>query len=774
MPEILAPAGNTECAEAAINSGATAVYLGYSSFSARAGAQNFDGESLRKIVEKAHFSGVRIYVAMNTLIKSAETENFLCTLLSVWNTGVDAIIMQDILLGKFIHRRYPDIVLHLSTQAGVCNLEGARIAKEYGFSRVILARETPLSEIKKIAEFIETEVFIQGALCTCFSGQCYFSSFAGGNSGNRGRCKQPCRKLYSYDREGFEERSYALSLSDLCVAEDVEKLREAGVTSFKIEGRMRRAEYVAAAVRYYRILLDERQGTDALAAKKKEALSDLKRTYNRGNYTRGLAFGQDSRFLSRDVQGHLGEKLGTIKVIDGKYFVETKFRPVSGDAFKVLRKGREVGGGNFGNASGRGFFLSSSQRLLNGDSIFITTDTAANARLLSEKKQIPISLKLSFCEGERATAKSGGIVVRSEKILTSAQSRPLTESEIRNCFLKTDSLPLKVTFEQIEIKGSVFLPKSRLNAFRRAFYERIFSAFTKNKNMQYAYDGNIQCVYESVSDFAQGGKNEKTAVIASDFSWLEDIDAAADNLDIPASKFDAATIRKPDIAIYKPNDYGAEPPRSFSEGKFEKFIYYPAFSDSADIRRIEELIAVSGAQGIYAENYGGIAFAKERGVALFAGTGFNLTNVLSVKELLEENGVKYYSVSKELDEREQAALSGAKAFVLSSGDVKLMDLCYCPFKKSCSSCDKRQIYHLTDESGRNFPVRRFKSVSGECRFEVYNCAKLVGSGVQGAGKIIDCSTGGNIFAAVKTADNEEQQKSLYGNYTAGHRKKSML
>ncbi len=145
-----------------------------------------------------------------------------------------------------------------------------------------------------------------------------------------------------------------------------------------------------------------------------------------------------------------------------------------------------------------------------------------------------------------------------------------------------------------------------------------------------------------------------------------------------------------------------------------------------------------------------------------------------MKELLEENCVKYYSVSKELDEREQAALSGAKAFVLSSGDVKLMDLCYCPFKKSCSSCDKRQIYHLTDESGRNFPVRRFKSVSGECRFEVYNCAKLVGSGVQGAGKIIDCSTGGNIFAAVKTADNEEQQKSLYGNYTAGHRKKSML
>lgn len=319
MPEILAPAGNAECVEAAINSGANAVYLGYSSFSARAGAQNFDGESLQKIVERAHFSDVRIYVAMNTLIKNTETEDFLRTLLSVWNMGVDAIIMQDILLGKFVHQRYPDIVLHLSTQAGVCNLEGARLAKEYGFSRVILARETPLSEIKKIAEFIETEVFVQGALCTCFSGQCYFSSFAGGNSGNRGRCKQPCRKLYSYDREGFEERSYALSLSDLCVAENIGKFCEVGVVSFKIEGRMRRAEYVAAAVRYYRLLL-EGENTSG-------ALSDLKRTYNRGNYTKGLAFGQDSRFLSRDVQGHLGEKIGTIKVINGKYFVETKFCP---------------------------------------------------------------------------------------------------------------------------------------------------------------------------------------------------------------------------------------------------------------------------------------------------------------------------------------------------------------------------------------------------------------------------------------------------------------
>ena len=149
MLEILAPAGNAECANAAIDNGANAIYLGFSSFSARQSAENFDEESLRKIVERAHFCGVKVYVAMNTLVKDEETETFLRSLVCVWNLGVDAIILQDIFLGKAIKERYPEIVLHLSTQAGVCSSDGAKFAKECGFSRVIVARETPLSEIQR-------------------------------------------------------------------------------------------------------------------------------------------------------------------------------------------------------------------------------------------------------------------------------------------------------------------------------------------------------------------------------------------------------------------------------------------------------------------------------------------------------------------------------------------------------------------------------------------------------------------------------------------------
>ncbi|MDE7329900.1 MAG: U32 family peptidase, partial [Clostridia bacterium] len=374
MSEILAPAGDEKSAVAAINAGADAIYLGLKQFSARSSAENFDFEIFEKTVKYAHAFGVKVYVAMNTLVKSSELEEFFQAAVTAWNRGADALIISDVFLGAYIKKHYPEIVLHLSTQAGVCNAYGAKFAKKLGFSRVILARETKIEDIKAIADIIETEVFIQGALCTCFSGQCYLSSFAGGNSGNRGKCKQPCRKKYSIDRYGFEESSYRLSLSDLSIGEDIESLIEAGVFSFKIEGRMRRAEYVASAVKYYKNILNGNSS--------KLDLSDLKRTYNRGNYTKGLAFGQDRSFISSSVQGHIGEFVGQIKVISGKYFCQSVSKFSIGDGFKILRDGKEAGGAVFSQNSKNGFFLTSGSRLRNGDKVFITTDTALNARLI--------------------------------------------------------------------------------------------------------------------------------------------------------------------------------------------------------------------------------------------------------------------------------------------------------------------------------------------------------------------------------------------------------
>lgn len=739
--EILAPAGTYECAEAAINAGADAIYLGLNSFSARANAGNFDEGNLKNILQKAHFFGVKVYVAMNTLVKSSELEGFLRALLHAWSLGVDAIIMQDVFLGKAVHEAYPDIVLHLSTQAGVCNEYGAKIAKECGFSRVILARETPLCEIEKITKIIETEAFVQGALCSCFSGQCYFSSFAGGNSGNRGKCKQPCRKLYTYDRAGYDEKGYALSLSDLCVGEDIGKLKNAGVVSFKIEGRMRRAEYVSASVRYYRGLLDENRSDQT-------ALRDLKVTYNRGNYTKGLTFSQDKRFLSRAVQGHLGENVGVVKVENGNYYVESGASVGVGDAFKILRKGKEVGGAFFVKNAKRGFQISSKVRLLAGDSVFLTTSVSTNERLLSQQKRRKVSLSLRFCEGERAIAKAEGVQYESNWIAEKAQSRPLTVEEIKSVFEKTDRLPIDVTFDKVEVQGDIFLPKSLLNAFRREFYEKYFQTFADKERTEYPYKALPRKAFVLP-------KTEKISAIAQDFTCLIN--------------------QKLDIAIYKPFDYAQKPNEAFLQGGFEKYVYFPAFADSEDMLAIANMIKEYSLDGIYAENYGGVEFAREHGCKLFVGVGFNLTNEVALSKLLEIPFLEYYVLSKELDEREQTALLQENGFVLSSGNLKLMDLCYCPFEKSCNRCDKKDVYALTDENGREFSVRRYKSAKGDCRFEVYNCADLIGEGV-GGGRLVDCSlmTMRGAMVAVRVSDDEMAQKYHYEHYTTGHSRKSVL
>lgn len=733
MLEILAPAGNLQCAKTAIGSGTNAIYLGLQAFSARQGADNFDETSLTSLLEEAHFCGVKVYVAMNTVVKTTELDKFLTDVVSAWNMGVDAIILQDIFLGKWLHSNYPDMVLHLSTQAGVCTVDGASLAKEYGFSRVILARETPLSEIEKIAKIIETETFVQGALCTAFSGQCYFSSFVGGNSGNRGRCKQPCRKLYAYNRNGNTEKTYALSLSDLCVGEKIEKLIAAGVTSFKIEGRMRRTEYVGAAVKYYRQLIDKHTATP-------QALSDLKRTYNRGNYTHGLAFGQDQRLLSTAIQGHIGEKVGVVKVVNGKFLVEGAFKPQAGDAFKILRAGEEIGGATYAKTEGKSFVLNSKIRLKNGDGVFITTDTAVNQRALLGDKKGKVELSLYFKEGEVPRVTCGELVFLGEKPLQGAQNRPLSQEELCSCFEKTDGLPIDIMFQEILLEGNIFIPKSELNSFRRAFYAKLCESVRMGKRVCYKPSFPVHLPIR--------GKNSKMAVVATDFTGID-----------------------VDIAIYKADDMAACLPESFVNGKFEKYLYYPSFLTQADLVVMEKHLC--HVDGIYAENYSGIAFAKKHGVKIFAGTGFHINNPLSLGELLKEN-IAYYALSKEANIEEMQGLIANNAFVFSLGDIKLMDLCYCPFGKTCKVCDKRALYDLTDENNRVFPVRRYLAADGSCRFEVYNCATLIGTGVKNAGKLIDLSIEENKAALLRAKEDEGKQKELLKGYTSGHYKRGVL
>ena len=675
MSEILAPAGGENSAIAAINAGANAIYLGLDKFSARSSAENFNTDRLINICRYARAFGVKVYVALNTLVKDNELNDFICSAVGAWNAGADALIIQDVFLGKYLKENFPKMRLHLSTQAGTCNTYGARLAKSYGFDRVILARETKLSDIAEISKIIETEVFVQGALCTCFSGQCYLSSFAGGNSGNRGKCKQPCRKQYSIDRKGFEDKAYRLSLSDLCVGSKIEEYVAAGVTSFKIEGRMRRPEYVAAAVNYYKNILGGETS--------EKSLSDLKRTYNRGNYTKGLSFGQDKSFISSAVQGHIGEFAGIIKVENSKYILQTNAKFSSGDGFKMLRDGREIGGGYLSDSCKGGYIINTKCRLKSGDKAFITTDNELNRRLISQQKLIPVAVRAELYVGKKAVIKIGDMIFYGEKSLEKAKSRPLTVEDIKRNFEKTDSFPFKPEIS-VETDG-VFIPVSELNGLRRNCYEQYFSEISENKNAQYSFDSVISAKHTQ--------KNNSLAVIATDLNGVE-----------------------AQFGILKLHDYDADYKKKITEFAGEKYLYLPPYLSSGDIEKLSDM--AQNFDGIYCDSYFGLELAKEWNKKMFAGTGFNITNRLSLSFCKADN----ICLSKELTLREADALADKNVFYLSDGGIKVMDLIYCPFEKKCQSCDGREVYTLTDEDGRKFPLRRYRV--NECRFELYNCARL--------------------------------------------------
>lgn len=253
--ELLAPAGNLEILKGVIESGADAVYVGGSMFGARAYANNFTEEELLEAIDFAHLRGVKVYLTVNTLIKNSEFSKLYDYLLVYYKRGLDAVIVQDIGVVKAIHEYFPSLEIHTSTQMTVTGADGVRFLSQFGVTRVVMAREVSLAEMKRIHEEtgMELEAFVHGALCYSYSGQCLFSSILGGRSGNRGRCAQPCRLPYTVEGKKDE---YILSLKDMCGIKALDKLHDAGVYSLKIEGRMKQLEYACGVVKYYRSYID--------------------------------------------------------------------------------------------------------------------------------------------------------------------------------------------------------------------------------------------------------------------------------------------------------------------------------------------------------------------------------------------------------------------------------------------------------------------------------------------------------------------------------------
>ena len=369
MAEILAPAGSFEALKTAVINGADAVYIGLSKFSARAKAENFNNDVFLQALSYAHLYGVKVYVAINTLVKNEEMSDALSDALFAIDSGADAIILQDLGLSELIRKARPSAILHASTQMGIHNLEGAIIAKQLGFTRVILSRECTLSEIKRIKNGVDIEVecFVQGALCIAFSGNCYFSSLASGFSGNRGKCMQLCRKKYSLMLNGKTKTGYLLSAKDLMLATKLKDLVDAGVDSFKIEGRLRRNEYVAESIRIYKKACNENI-TD-------NEINCLKRVFNRGDFTQGHLYDPTNRVIDYKINSHKGLFYCKVQEVRNRIAILEKSL-CKGDGIKFLRNGFEVGGALLqSNGNKTGF----DGNVSGGDDVFIALIVAGTA-----------------------------------------------------------------------------------------------------------------------------------------------------------------------------------------------------------------------------------------------------------------------------------------------------------------------------------------------------------------------------------------------------------
>ncbi len=726
MVEILAPAGNMKNFITAVNVGADAVYLGLSDFSARKSSDNFTFEELAYAINYAKAYNVKVYIAVNTLVKDSEIDSFINHIKTAYKLGADAFILQDVFLGKLLKNYFPNIVLHLSTQAGVCNVYGAKMAKDYGFSRVILARETKLNDIKEISSIIQTEVFIQGALCSSLSGHCYFSSFIGGLSGNRGYCKQPCRKKYEmYPQKDF--KGYLLSLSDLCVGENIQKLIDLGVSSFKIEGRMRSQEYVASAVKYYKNILS---GKDV-----KSDYINLKKSYNRGNYTKGLAFSQKDDFISRKVQGHIGNFVGKVKqIVNNSIKLDEKTTFTNGDSYKILRNGYEVG-----NSIYKDNKLIFKGNVKFNDEVYITKDVTLSKECSEIKRgKIDVNVDVLVKVGEKLTYKIGDLAVSSNDVLSPSKTSPLKREDFILALNKTDVYPYRPIINFVSFDDNVFAPKSVINNLRVELYSKYFDCALNNIN------DNIE-KYENNSILETAEKNE-TSIISNNIIDL------CDNL------------------IYLPNDYNNIDFNALNKvsKKCKIWLYLPAFLSGDDVKIIDSI--VDKFYGVYCDGYFGIEYAKQKNLKIFVGVGINVFNSYDYTHLKSLN-IDNISASKELSSRNILSISNNLS-VLSCGDNALMNLIYCPFDKKCNNCLYKDKTIIKDENGYSFRLFRYKI--SECRFMLFNCARILTKNILNNEIFAFFDEDYNLIKQIIEVKDLQVRKNLIKNYTYGNYLKGVL
>ena len=723
--ELLSPAGDMAAFRAAIACGADAVYLGYTSFGARSYAGNFDKAALCEAVAYAHERGRKVYVTVNTLIKEREMKELRDTLDTVCYSGADAIIIQDLGIIRIAAQHYPGLKLHASTQMAVHNAQGASLLFKMGLPRVVAARECSIQEIRRMRETgAEIEVFGHGSLCVSVSGQCLFSSMIGGRSGNRGKCAQPCRMQYRLEN-GTD--GYLLSTRDLMLLGHLREMRDAGVSSVKIEGRMKRPEYVGVVTKAYRQALDALDDTGK-AIDEQSLADELLQIYNRGGFTEGYLLGSNhAALMSWQKQNHAGVEIGRIIKTDGKSVLLLAEKDIRhGDTLQfrgkteqdIVYDGSDVAAGNkvwiplrstAGIAAGeKGYRIVSTLQL-----------SEINGVIQANGDRIPVYGKLSIAGGKPSVLElwddDRNHVLVTGECATEAVSRPLNKAAVETQMAKMGDSAYKLSSLEIELQDGVFLPLGALNGLRR-------QAVSELREKRIHRPSQLMPLKIPEAQDEDTAALKKELVISSpDLSDSILIDEGADRF-----------IWKPDTLI--PDELEAL--LAGDSSGLPVGLELPAVTYTQELEQIVAFVGrhTDRIRFIVANSVGQLAV--DWPCSVWSGQGMNLFNK-ECAAMLSALKVSAMTVSCELSVHEVDELVSAdKAYVMEVyGRTQLMLLSHCPVRtergdqRTDNQCNRCRAEHrectacYTDTKGYRFPAYNIRTPHG-CLLRIYNSLPL--------------------------------------------------
>ena len=743
--ELLSPVGDFECLKAAVQNGADSVYFGASNFNARISASNFDLTDLKDAISYAKLRGVNTHLTLNTLIKDSEFEEASLLAQKAYEFGIDAIIVQDLGLARYLIKNFPDLPIHASTQMTIHNLEGVKEAEKLGFKRVVLSRELSLDEISYICSNskVEIETFIHGALCICYSGQCLFSSMVGGRSGNRGKCAQPCRLPYEFlakdnlvkNVENVLDKGYLLSTKDLCSLEFIPALIEAGVMCFKIEGRMKSPEYVATVTRIYRKYIDLALSDKPYEIDDKD-VEDLKQVFNRGGFSSGHLDKEANRDLVYpSKQNHMGIYVGNVsnvKATKGHVLLNLT-APISlGDTISFEKESSKytiselmIKNKNILKAE-KGEYVEIGRMKGNiniGDKIYKLSSkelsTLAKESYQNENKKIklkacitlaknkPIVLNVSTSKTSNTLFNNINVSFSSEDVPVEAKNKPVTKEKIIEQLSKTTDTIFE--FEKIDVKleDNLFLPSIKsLNELRRNALDEIL--YTAKEKLLRSSPKIEKLNTKKDKSHIKGKKNISLLLNILDpdlpYNTLENID----NIYIPLKYFADKKYEKTLKEITT---------------KFDTYIYLPTVIKN-NYKNLLNIVIDKSAEkyrikGFVISNLGNITFLeninkKYKNKFKFIGNyTLNVYNNKSIDEL-KDLGISMLTISPELDLETIKDITSSSSLdeqLIVYGRTPLMNINYCLLGKTnkcyptCGvRCMEDKSYYLKDRIGLKFPV----------------------------------------------------------------------